>query len=188
MSRRKHGKIDGLSADLRETAEQMLLSNCTYADVVEYLKNKGVAISHSAVWRHAKNLHANVEMLNIAQTNFKHMMAEMDKYPNLDTTEAIVRLMSQNVFNALATQPEKAWQEMDIAKLLKESNALVKAAAYKKRIEMQNATDTEAGLNAVQQLVFEAMARERPDLYAQVTSYLESKKQGGLTDPESAEV
>lgn len=50
----------------------------------------------------------------------------------------------------------------------------------KKRVEIQNQDTTEAGLDAVKSLVWEAMAKERPDLYRQVNEFLNSKKQDGL--------
>ena len=58
--------------------------------------------------------------------------------------------------------------------------ALVRAAAYKKRVEIQNQDTTEAGLDAVKSLVWQAMAKERPDLYRQVNEFLNSKRQDGL--------
>ena len=56
----------------------------------------------------------------------------------------------------------------------------MRAAAYKKRVEMQNQDATEAGLEAVRALVFEAMAREQPELYRQVSEFLNAKKRDGL--------
>ena len=47
-------------------------------------------------------------------------------------------------------------------------------------MEIQNQDTTEAGLDAVKSLVWEAMAKERPDLYRQVNEFLNSKKQDGL--------
>lgn len=185
MARRKHGKIDALQPELREAVEQMLLSNSTYADVVDYLATEGVSVSHSAVWRHAKNLHANVEKLNMAQTNMRYMVEELDKYPELDITEAILRLVSHNMFSTIAAAPETAWKQMDFTDLIKESRAIVRAASYKKRIDLQNQTDTETGLDAIKQLVFEAMAAERPDLYEQVAQFLEEKREDlGAEAPE----
>ena len=57
-------------------------------------------------------------------------------------------------------------------KLIKETNGLIRAAAYKKRIEVQTRENYEAGLEAVKGLVFEAMAKEQPELYRQVSAYL----------------
>lgn len=177
---RKHSKIDSLEPALRESVEQMLLSGSTYADIVDYLKSNGVGISVASVCRYAQSYNANVQMLSIAQENFSRMMSEIDKYPDLDTTEAIIRLTSQNLFNALASASEEDWQSVSIDKMLKETNGLIRAAAYKKRIEIQNQDTAEIGLDAMKSLVFEAMAKERPDLYRQVNEFLTAKKREGL--------
>ena len=135
---RKHSKIDALDPALRETVEQMLLSGSTYSEIVDFLGANGVGISVASVCRYARAYQAEVQMLNMAQENFRRMMDELDKYPDLDTTEAIIRLTSQNQ------------------------------------------DTTEAGLDAVKSLVWQAMAKERPDLYRQVNEFLNSKKQDGL--------
>ena len=177
---RKHSKIDALDPALRDTVEQMLLSGSTYSEIVDFLGTQGVGISVASVCRYAQAYHANVQMLAVAQENFRRMMDELDKYPDLDTTEAIIRLTSQNLFNALANSTEEDWQGVSIDKMLREANALVRAAAYKKRVELQNQDTSEAGLEAVKSLVFEAMAKERPDLYKQVNDFLTVKKREGL--------
>lgn len=177
---RKHSKIDALEPALRDTVEQMLLSGSTYSEVVDFLGRNGVGISIASVCRYAQAYQANVQMLAVAQENFRRMMDELDKYPDLDTTEAIIRLTSQNLLNALASASEEDWQKVSVDKMLREANALVRAAAYKKRVEVQNQDAAETGLAAVKSLVWEAMAKERPDLYRQVNEYLTSKKQDGV--------
>ena len=71
-------------------------------------------------------------------------------------------------------------KEVPVEKLIKETNGLIRAAAYKKRIEVQSRESYEAGLEAVKGLVFEAMAKEKPELYRQVNEYLTQKKKEGL--------
>lgn len=177
---RKHSKIDALDPALREAVEQMLLSGSTYSEIVDFLGENGVGISIASVCRYAQAYQANVQMLAVAQENFHRMMDELERYPDLDTTEAIIRLTSQNLLNALANTSEDDWQGVSVDKMLREANALVRAAAYKKRVEVQNQDTTEAGLDAVRTLVFQAMAKERPDLYAEVTKFLAAKKAEGL--------
>ena len=174
-SNRKHSKIDGLAPELKATVEQMLLSDATYAEIVDFLEDNG-----ASVCRYAQDYDANIQALAIAQENFRAMMEELERYPDLDTTEAIIRLTSQNMFKALANTTEEDWQGIKVDKMMKEATGLIRAAAYKKRVEVQNQTDTEAGLDAVRSLVFEAMAKERPDLYAEVTKFLAAKKAEGL--------
>lgn len=177
---RKHGKIDGLPPELKATVEQMLLTNQYYWQIQEFLAENGVSVSQSAICRYAQHFDADMQRLMIANENFKAMMQELERCPDLDTTEAIVRLTSQNLFKALANTSEEDWQDIKPQELMKQATGLVRAAAYKKRVEVQNQTDTEAGLEAVRQLVFDAMAKERPDLYDEVNKFLKVKKAEGL--------
>ena len=71
-------------------------------------------------------------------------------------------------------------KEVPIEKLIKETNGLIRAAAYKKRIEVQNKENYEAGLEAVQSMVFETMAKDNPELYRQASAYLNKKKSEGM--------
>ncbi len=177
---RKHSKIDALPQEHKSTVEQMLLAGYRYWEIQNYLTENGYNVSLAAICRHAQHFDADVETLTIANENFKAMMQELERCPDLDTTEAIVRLTSQNLFKALANTSEEDWQDIKPQELMKQATGLVRAAAYKKRVEVQNQTDTEAGLEAVRQLVFDAMAKERPDLYDEVNKFLKVKKAEGL--------
>lgn len=176
MGNRKHSKIDKLPEEQKNTVEQMLLAGSTYSEIVDYLKSEGVGISLSAICRYAKNYNANVQMLNIAQENFRRMQEEMEKYPDLDTTEAILRLASQNIFNALAQTDEKAWEEIEPEQMLKQATGLVRAAAHKKRIDVQTESVRETALEEMKGIVFAAMKQKRPELYADVVKFLNGEK------------
>ena len=88
---RKHSKIDGLPPDLKATVQQMLLDGDTYSEVIAYLQTQGVSISMSSVCRYAQAYLAEHEALMMANANLQRMMDEVSKYPDLDTTEAIIR-------------------------------------------------------------------------------------------------
>lgn len=173
---RKHSKVDRLPDALKETVEQMLLAGATYAEIIDYLKDNGQSISQASLCRYAQDYHANVQMLNVAQENFRRMMDEMQRYPDLDVTEAITRLSAQRVFDALAHTEEDKWRAVSPEDILKQSTALVRAAAYKQRIDVQNATAQETAIDEVKALVFDAMKKERPELYEDVVKFLNEKK------------
>ena len=151
-----------------------------YKEIVTFLKENGEEMSQMAICTYAKKYLATVEMITVAQSNFSMLMDEMNRYPDLDTSEALIRLASHHVMNALTNVDEEQMKEVPIEKLIKETNGLIRAAAYKKRIEVQNRDNYEAGLEAVKSLVFEAMAKENPELYRQVSAYLNKKKNEGL--------
>ncbi len=178
--RRSTGKVDRLPPELKDTVEQMLLTGATYKEIVQFLRENGQEMSQMAVCTYARKYLATVEMINVAQSNFSMLMDEMNRYPDLDTSEALIRLASHHVLNALSNVDEEGMKDVPVEKLIRETNGLIRAAAYKKRIEVQNRENYESGLEAVKSLVFEAMAKEKPELYREVSDYLNKKKQEGL--------
>ncbi len=178
--RRSTGKVDRLPPELKDTVEQMLLTGCTYREIVAFLKENGEEMSQMAVCTYARKYLATVEMISVAQNNFSMLMDEMNRYPDLDTSEALIRLASHHVLNALTNLDEEQMKEVPVDKLIRQTNALIRAGAYKKRIDMQTRESYEAGLESVKSLVFEAMAKENPQLYRQVSEYLNKKKKEGM--------
>ena len=85
--------------------------------------------------------------------------------------------------SALTSVDEEQMKEVPVDKLIRQTNALIRAAAYKKRVEVQVRDSQETGLEAVKSLVFEAMAKEKPELYREVSAYLDRKKKEGLEGP-----
>lgn len=176
MSCRDRSTIGRLPETLKDTVDEMILTGTEYSEIISYLRENGVQVSQSMVSRYVQKYMDVVEKVRMAQENMKAIMAEMEKYPDLDVTDALVRLTTHNMLSALSEASEDDWKGISIDKMLRESSALIRAAAYKKRVEVQNQDTTEAGLDAVKSLVWEAMAKERPDLYRQVRDYLEAKK------------
>lgn len=178
---RSHGKIASLPPELRNAVDEMLKATTfTYEDIKKYLQENGVSVSESAICRYAQNLCADLEAIRIAQENFKALMAEAEKCPELDTTAVLTRIASHRMLNALVSKPEDEWSEMRVDKLLQEINGMTRAVAYKERLAQQNKDDVTAALDEVQAQVFAALATERPELYEQVARWLSKKKQEGL--------
>ena len=180
MSRRKRrstGTIDRLPEELRDVVDQMLLARCTYREIVSFLAENEVTLSQMAVCRYADRYLATVEELRAAQENMRMMMDEIDKHPNLDTAEAILRLASNKVFNALTSVKDDDLESVPAEKLLKESVAIIRAAGYKKRIDQQNKTELETALDANQTLLADVLAKKHPELYGQVMDVIRAEKQ-----------
>jgi len=172
---RSVSKIDRLSPELKDTVEQMLLGGCTYKEIVSYLKENGVELSQMSVCRYAEKYLVSVERLRVAQENFRTLMDEIDKYPNLDTTEAILRIASQQVLDAISGAPAESWSETAPDKLMKNVTALIRAAAYKKKTDLQVKTDTETALEANKALLFDVL-KKYPDLYKEVMDAIKNEK------------
>lgn len=169
---RKHSIIDGLPSDLREAVDEMIKTDFTYHEIVEYIRKNGVEISISSVQRYASNLNATLESLRLAQENFRAVMEETEKYKNLDVTDGILRLLSNQIFQAINNLPDEQAQNVDFETLMKNAVALTRAVAYKKKIDIGTKDVLENGADQFQSLIFEAMADKNPDLYKQVKKFI----------------
>ena len=173
---RKHSIIDSLPSDLREAVDEMIKTDFTYHEIVEYIQKNGVEISISSVQRYASSLNQTLQSLKLAQENFRAVMEEPEKYKNLDVTDGILRLLSNQVFQAINNLPEEQAQEIDFETLMKNAVALTKAVAYKKKIDIDSQSVLENGADQFQNLIFEAMAEENPELYKQVKKFIKEKQ------------
>ena len=174
---RKHSKIDGLPGDIKEAVEEMIKSDFTYREIVEYIKKEGFEISQSSVQRYASGLNETLQSLRMAQENFRTIMEETEKYKNLDVSDGILRLLSNQIFQGINSCSEDQMRDIDFETLMKNAVALTKAIAYKKKIDVDTKTVLENGMQEFQTAIYEAMAQERPDLYRELKKYLKEKKQ-----------
>lgn len=69
---------------------------------------------------------------------------------------------------AATNASSEQWDEVDPDKLLKNANALVRAAAYKRKTDLANKTGQEAALEANKGLLFDVLSKKYPDLYQEV--------------------
>lgn len=174
--RRKHSIIDKLPAEIKDTVDEMVRANFTYRDIVDYIKSTGNDISLASVGRYAANLNETVRSIRMAQENFRAIMEETERHPNLDATDGILCILSNQLLEAVNSLPEEQLQSADLNSLIKNSVALTKAVAYKKNIELKNRDILETGIEQVKSMIFEAMAEERPELYKEVMSFVGEKQ------------
>ena len=100
MGRRKHSKIDNLEPAVKETVDEMIKTGAYYREIVDYIQSHGVSISLAAVGKYAKNLMSTLDALRLSQENFRAIMEETDRYPDLDMTDGILRLLCNQMLDA----------------------------------------------------------------------------------------
>lgn len=176
MGNRKHSKIDKLSPPLKDTVDEMIKSGAYYREIVEYIKSNGISVSVASVGRYAKNLMSTLDALRMSQENFRTIMEETEKYPNLDVTEGILRLLSGHILDAISNMSEEQLKEVDFETLSKNAIALTRATAYKKQIDIKNKNILENGIEQFQGYIFEAMSEERPELYKEIKKFIKEKQ------------
>lgn len=176
MKNRKHSKIDKLEPAVRETVDEMIKTGAYYREIVDYIKSHGVSVSLASVGRYAKNLMSTLDALRMSQENLRAVMEETEKYPNLDVTEGILRLLSGRMLDAVSNMPEEQLKEIDFETLSKNAVALARAVSYKRKIDIGNKNILENGSDQFQSLIFEAMADEEPELYKRVKKFIKEKQ------------
>lgn len=164
-NRRCVGKVDRLPPDLKDTVDQMLVSGQTYREIVAYLAKHGEQLSQAAVSRYASRFLVSAQQLRIAQENFRMILTETERYPDIDPAEAILRLASQKLFDALSQLDEKQLDEMSAEKLLKQATALSRAVAYKKQSDTKVKDDRIIALEENQSLLYDTIKKSNPRLY-----------------------
>ena len=179
MGHRTHSKISRLEPALKETVEEMIKTGVYYKDIAEYIRSHGVSISVAAVGKYAKNLMSTLDALRMTQENFRIIRDEMDRSPDLDITDGILQLLSNQLLDAINKMPDEKLEELDFEAVAKNAVALTRAAAYKKNVDIKNKNILENGADQFMSYIFESMATEDPNLYKKVKKFVKSKQEAG---------
>ena len=83
--RRRNGKIARLPVALRDSVDKMLLAGATYREIVQFLRENDVELSRQAVCNYARQFLCTTQQLRMAQENYKLLLDEMRRTPEMDT-------------------------------------------------------------------------------------------------------
>ena len=175
---RKHSKIDKLDPAVKSEVESMILSNdFTYKEIVEYItQSTGEMISQAAVCRYAQGLCESLESIRFAQETLRAVNDEINRTPDMDTTEGIIRILSHILLTNIQKLSDDDFEDIDPLKLLKQASDLIRASAYKRNLDIKNKEITEMGFDTVKDKVFSALGRDDPELYKRLSEYLDRKQ------------
>lgn len=177
MAHRTHSKISRLEPAVKETVDEMIKTGAYYRDIADYIHSHGISISVAAVGKYAKNLMSTLDALRMTQENFRIIRDEMDRCPELDITDGILQLLSNQLLDAINKMPEEKLSELDFESVAKNAVALTRAAAYKRNIDIKNKEILENGADKFMAYIFEIMADEDPELYKKVKKFVKSKQE-----------
>ena len=138
--KRSYGKIASLPPEVRNAVDNMILS-CTVRipEIQAYIQGKAdVSVSESTVSRYGKRLADSYRDLMIAQESFESLRKEVEKYPEQDAAEVLLRIAIHKMMVALTSKTDEDWNEMRVDKLMREISGVTRAVAYKQRVDMQN--------------------------------------------------
>ena len=112
----------------------------------------------------------------MAQENYKLLLDEMERTPEMDTSEAIIRVVSNAILNTLASATPEEWKDIKMGTLLREANSLIKVTAHKQRTDVLNRTAEQKALEAIRAEIFSALRDKDPELFARLSSALDDIK------------
>lgn len=177
MAHRTHSKISRLEPAVRETVDEMIKTGAYYRDIADYIRSHGISISVAAVGKYAKNLMSTLDALRMTQENFRIIRDEMDRCPELDITDGILQLLSNQLLDAINKMSDEKISELDFESVAKNAVALTRAAAYKRNIDIKNKEILENGADKFMAYIFEIMVDEDPELYKKVKKFVKSKQE-----------
>lgn len=174
--RRRNGIIARLPIALRDSVDKMLLAGAPYREIVQFLRENDVELSRQAVCNYAKQFLCTTQQLRMAQQNYKLLLDEMQRTPEMDTSEAIIRVVSNAVLNTLASATPEEWKDINLGTLLRETNSLIKVTAHKQRTDTLNRTTEARALEGIRANVFSALRDKDPALYQRLSDALDEIK------------
>lgn len=172
---RNHSSINRLPSHIKQTVDEMIKSDFTYHEIVDYIRKNGVEISISSVQRYASNLNETLENLRLARENFQMIMEESENFKNMDASDAILTLLQNQLFRAINSLNPEHVENVDLEKLIKSSVAVTRATSYKKKIDAECKDALAQGAEEFNNLIFQAISDEKPELYAEIKDFVEGK-------------
>ncbi len=179
--RRRNGKIAWLPVALRDSVDKLLLAGAPYREIVQFLRENDVELSRQAVCNYARQFLCTTQQLRMAQENYKLLLDEMERTPEMDTSEAIIRVVSNAMLNMLANATPEEWKDIKMGTLLREANSLIKVTAYKNRTDLKNKDDAKAAADELKAEFFSALGSSDPALYEKLVQTLQAHLDGRNT-------
>lgn len=103
----------------------------------------------------------------------------MDRYPDLDITDGILQLLSNQLLDAINKMPEEKLGELDFQSVAKNAVALARAAAYKKNVDIKTKGTLENGADQFMSYIYEVMAAKDPELFKKVRKFIKNETKAG---------
>lgn len=172
---RNHSSINRLPSHIRQTVDEMIKSDFTYHEIVNYIRENGAEISISSIQRYASNLNETLESLRLTRENFHILMEESNKFRDLDASDAILCLLQNQLFRAINSLKPQDAENIDLEKLIKTSVAVTRATSYKKKIDLECEDVLSRSAEEFDNMMFQAIADENPKLYEEIKKFVEKK-------------
>ena len=153
-------KIDKLPAEVKMEVDSMIVDTSnTYADIAAFLEEKGFEVSRSAVGRYAVRSNSAVQRLMEAQQQTEALANAIKQNPDVDYTEAGMRMLMDGLINKLATAEEE-FDLMPVEKAGRLITALSRTKVYKDRIRQQMQEQVELAFQGMEEEIMQVIKND----------------------------
>lgn len=157
-------KIDALPEELKAKVQEMLMDTSnTYLDISNFLYEQGYEISKSAVGRYALRQNAVAKRLSEVQEQTRMLVEAVKQDPDVDYTEASMRMLITSLTEKIATAQEE-FDQMDLAEAGRLIVSLSRTKVYKDRVKAEIEKRAKVALELFKKEVREELAGREPEL------------------------
>lgn len=178
---RINSKITQLPVGVKEELDAQLLDTSnTYTDIAVWLKEKGYAVSKSAIGRYA--IRANKAAQRVAETleRTKAIAAAVDKNPDVDFTKASRMVMMDGLMQRVSTA-EEDFQEMPLDKAGRLIASLSRVQVYDDKVKRDYRTKAEQAFDGLEEELTKAIKAD-PELKKELHNVLQKAREKMLSD------
>jgi len=157
-------KIDDLPQAQKDMVRLMLMDTAnTYLEISEYLRNEGYDISKSAVGRYALRQNAVAQRLSEVQEQTRLLVNAVKDDPDVDYTEASMRMLITSLTEKIATAQEE-FDQMDLAEAGRLIVSLSRTKVYKERVRADIEKRAKVALEAFKTEIKAELSGHEPEL------------------------
>lgn len=157
-------KIDLLPPELKDEVRLMLMDTTnTYLDIALHLQEQGYEISKSAVGRYALRQNAVAKRLSEVQEQTRMLVEAVKDDPNVDYTEASMRMLITSLTEKIATAQEE-FDQMDLTDAGRLIVSLSRTKVYKERVRADIEKRAKVALEIFKKEIKAELAGKEPEL------------------------
>lgn len=174
-------KIDDLPEEQKNMVRLLLMDTSnTYLEISEHLRKEGYDISKSAVGRYALRQNAVAQRLCEAQEQTKLLVEAVRQDPDVDYTEATMRMLMTSLTERIATAQEE-FDKMDPAEAGRLVVAISRTRVYKDRVRAEVKKKIELAFQGMEADMMAAIKSD-PELAKELKTLLQRAKEKMMQD------
>ena len=132
---------------------------------------------HSKIDKLPADIKEAVEQMILGDYTYRDVCDFVRDTANVTLSEAAVCRYAQGLNASVQQMDEIALKEADPLKLIEKATALIRAVSLKNSTDIKTANLKNVAFESFKEDIFDAMAKENPELYQAMVQFINSKSQ-----------